>query len=158
MVHPYHEAFWVVIGTAAPVIILAASVAASQLLGETAFRDDIVVLPRRLRLAAANSLALGFCWWFEITALIFALISLRGDHDWGNAGGETYAMAATAVSLLLVFAQVTMAAFIRMPLSADERVALSREETASRNQRYDLPPGRLRSREFRRRARGEVRP
>src|SRR5215472_10070493 len=77
----YHEAFWVVIGTAAPVITLAATVGYHQLSSQPAPKHVTWFDTSR---AAIGYLALGGCVLLQVAALTDALNSLGDARDLGS--------------------------------------------------------------------------
>jgi hypothetical protein len=102
--HPYHEAFWVVVGTAAPVITLAAIVASGQLhLPETHYVERVVV-----RTTVVASGILGLCCGTQIVALGEALNSLAHERDTTSLVGPATVI---IVGLLLLLATTLWSAF-----------------------------------------------
>jgi hydrogenase/urease accessory protein HupE len=102
MTHPYHEAFWVVVGTAAPVIILAAIVAVGQLnLGRAASTRS------RKRFAASDRLSFvefsifGFAFAIQGLPLGDALASLAAEQDKASLNLAVYCLTSSFVLLFL---------------------------------------------------------
>src|SRR6266542_432450 len=89
MAHPYHETYWVVIGTAAPVIALAAVVALNPAnIGlERLIRNqpqDTEKLPINFWLRLFNFMALQLCVMSQLGAFVLSLVALATKND-GNA-------------------------------------------------------------------------
>jgi hypothetical protein len=92
--HPYHEGFWVVIGTAAPVFLLASVVAAGPLKRD---RSSGSLSRRNLPITA-----LAFCGGsINLSVLTVALQSLAEEHDTANKSLVTYALALSIFLLAL---------------------------------------------------------
>jgi hypothetical protein len=82
--HPYHETFWVVTGSAAPVIMLAAIVAFGQL--QT---PDVDGVPRAVvTTISVGAAILSSCFVTQFLALSRALDSLSQERDTARLGEE----------------------------------------------------------------------
>jgi hypothetical protein len=82
MAHPYHETFWVVAGTTAPVIALAAVVAYGQLAEIWPGKDDDDPAAEKALLVASFALVISFLT--QGAVLGTALLSVADRRDrWG---------------------------------------------------------------------------
>jgi hypothetical protein len=92
----YHEAFWVVVGTAAPVIALADVVLVGQLVATGSAEQN-----RPDRLDNLVFVVLAACFTSQLFLLLFALDSLATDSD---AVSTWWAAATTTFGIFLLFA------------------------------------------------------
>ena len=85
MAHPYHETFWVVAGTTAPVIALAAVVAYGQLAEVWPGKDDDEPATEKVLIVASLALVISFLT--QGAVLGTALLSIADHRDrWGVPG------------------------------------------------------------------------
>jgi hypothetical protein len=111
--HPYHEAFWVVVGTAAPVITLAAIVAT----GHLRFPEGDYVERVVLRPTLVKAVMLAACMGAQVTVLAVTLQSLRQERD-TNLIGATVAI---ILGLLLLAVEASWTAFLTPTMTRGTR-------------------------------------
>jgi hypothetical protein len=105
MAHPYHEAFWIVAGTAAPVIALAAVVAYGQLADVWPGEDDADPAAKQVLTGASIALVLSFLT--QGAVLGTALLSLAAYRDKWGVPGVAFWLIGAGIFLLWIGALLT---------------------------------------------------
>jgi amino acid transporter len=107
MAHPYHEAYWVVIGTAAPVIALAAVVAFNQaniglerLIRNQPREEAAEKVPIGFWASLFSFMALILCVISQLWAFVLSLLTLATKNEDGNTVVEGGVLAGGGLFLL----------------------------------------------------------